>query len=587
MSTPRWSRVGREGDFAGEGPYVASADGVDLVLVRGSNGLKAYDGRCPHQGALLGEGELDGDVLVCRNHRWRFDVETGERRAGPGDPKCLVACPVRTESGNVLVDTSAVVKTGVVKGARRIADLPGPPSLPFIGSAHLLDPAAFHLKLEEWSRSYGTPLAYRLGSLQMVVFGDVDAFMPVLRERPEMFRRASNIAPIFRELGADGVFSAEGQAWRVQRRLSMEALSHRHLKSFYPSLATVAGRLQRRWARAAERGLVLDMSDELKRFTVDVTTQLVFGYDIDTLQQEGDVIQRKLELIFPTLNRRVFALAPWWRFLRTPTDRRVDRAVHELHEWIAGLVADVRAKLAADPARAESPANFLEAMVVARDEEGRPFDDETIFGNAMTMLLAGEDTTAYTLAWAVHHLADAPDVVQQLRADLASVLGDARIPATIEVANRLAFAGAVANESMRLRPVAPLNFNEACVDTTVGDVFIPKGTVVVAMTRLSATARAHFGDPEVFRPARWVDPAATGGAHNPGAHQPFGSGPRICPGRTLALLEMKLVLATLYASFDVERVGASSDVRELLAFTMMPSAVKVRLRARGASAGTQ
>jgi len=234
------------------------------------------------------------------------------------------------------------------------------------------------------------------------------------------------------------VFSAEGQSWRVQRRLSMEALSHRHLKTFYPTLRTIAERLRQRWTSAAERGDVLDLNDELKRFTVDVTTQLAFGYDIDTLRHEGDIIQRKLELIFPMLNRRIFAVAPWWRLLRTPADRRVDRAIRELHAWLAKLVGEARERLVADPGRAERPENFLEAMLVARDEEGQPFSDDTILGNAMTMLGAGEETTAYTLAWAVHHMTDEPQAVEALRAELRSVLGDDLVPPTIEAANRWA-----------------------------------------------------------------------------------------------------------------------------------------------------
>src|SRR4029453_7413645 len=83
--------------------------------------------------------------------------------------------------------------------------------------------------------------------------------------------------------------------------------------------------------------------------------------------------------------------------------------------------------------------------------------------------------------------------------------------------------------------------------------------------------------PGVVLPERWVSPL---GAHDPSAHIPFGSGPRLCPGRTLALLEMKLVLATLYRNFDVERHGRVSDVRELFSFTMSPVGLRVRLRAR-------
>ena len=98
------------------------------------------------------------------------------------------------------------------------------------------------------------------------------------------------------------------------------------------------------------------------------------------------------------------------------------------------------------------------------------------------------------------------------------------------------------------------------------------------LLRPAAIDQENFVDPLAFRPERWLEDV--GGAHNASALIPFGSGPRMCPGRSLALLEMKTVLSTLYKNFDVERVGASGDVSELFGFTMSPANLKVRLRSR-------
>ena len=219
-------------------------------------------------------------------------------------------------------------------------------------------------------------------------------------------------------------------------------------------------------------------------------------------------------------------------------------------------------------------------MIASRDDDGRPFPDDVVFGNAMTMLLAGEDTTAYTLAWAVHHLCDTPDAAARLRAESDAMRTGDAAPNDIETANRLAYAGAVANEAMRLRPVAPTILLEANHDVVVGDVAVPKGTWIALHTRTPALDARHFGEPHAFRPERWLDATATGGAHEASVNIPFGSGPRICPGRTLALLEMKLVLAMLFGDFDVERAGDVADVKEIFAFTMAPVGMRVRLRRR-------
>ena len=581
-SPPTLVKIGNASQLKGSGPHAISADGRDLVLVRTSHGARVFQGRCPHQGALLGEGELDGDTLVCRNHRWRFNTETGRRDGGP---QCLVACPVVETDGNLWVDVSALASESAAAPApardaakRTVNDLPHPPGLPFLGNLLSLDLDRLHLVLEGWAAKYGSLFALRLVGKRVLVVSDPELSQIVFRARPETYRRSSKLERVFDELGVAGVFSAEGSAWRAQRRLAMEALSHRNLRGFYPSLQKVAERLRRRWQTAAQAGTALDIVEELKRFTVDVTTLLTFGEDVNTLEQTGDaVIQRRLELLFPTFQRRIFATIPMWRFIRSPRDRQVDQAIAELRAWLERLVAEARARVAAEPNRVASPANFLEAMIAARDESGQPFSDAVIFGNLLTMLLAGEDTTAYTLAWAIHHLCDDPQSVAALRAEL----GTGAVPSDIEAANRLVYAGAIANEAMRLRPVAPLLIFETLTPTILGDIDLPAESVVMVLTRPPAVDARRFHAPDQFLPQRWLDPNPTG-PHEPAAHIPFGSGPRICPGRSLALLEMKVLLATLYGSFDVTRTAPAADVREQFAFTMSPAGLSVALHPRGA-----
>ncbi len=584
MTTASLIRVANLDELHGDGPHALSANGFDVVVVRTAAGLRAFEGRCPHQGALLGEGELDGDTLVCRNHRWRFSFDSGQREGGP---QCLASCPAVERDRAIFVDVS-----GLSRGPRRIVptrtlqDLPGPRGLPFLGNIHQLALTKLHLILERWAAQYGPVYLFKMGSARAVVLSDPKWCGQVLRARPETFTRDSSIAPVLSEMGIDGVFSAEGDAWRPQRRLAMLALAQRHLRGLYPKLQTVATRLKKRWERLADAGAPLDLVGELKRFTVDVTTLVTFGHDLNTIEQGDDLIQRKLELVLPALNRRLFALFPTWRLVRLPRDRRLDRALAELRAWLGELVVAERARLAAEPGRAEQPSNFLEAMVSAHDDDGRPFSDDVIFGNLMTMLVGGEDTTAYALGWVVHQLCDSPEVVMELRQEADELLGTSDVAGDIETTNKLIWAGAVANETMRLRPITPVVvILEAKVETVVGDLLVPEGTRVFVLTRPAACDPDHFVEPHAFRPRRWL--GETAGAHDVSAHIPFGSGPRVCPGRGLALLEMKLLLSMLYRNFDVERVGGAEDVRENFRFVMSPVGLKVRLHRRSrALAGT-
>ncbi|HXX69085.1 MAG TPA: cytochrome P450, partial [Polyangiaceae bacterium] len=308
LDAASWSRVPNALDLRGDGPHPIVAGGAELVLLRTRAGFRVYEGRCPHQGALLGEGELEGNSLVCRNHRWRFDVDTGHRMGGGA--ACLRACPIRQEADGLFVDTSGLIRAPArgVAPARALADLPGPRAAPLVGNALQLDPGAIHQTLEGWAETYGSVYQARIGARKLVVISDPELVEPLYRARPETYSRPSQVPLIFEELRVSGVFSAEGDAWRTQRRLTMEALSLRHLRAFYPTLAQVARRLLRRWGGAADAGRELDVNEELKRFTVDVTTQLVFGHDLNTLEKgDEDVIQQHLELIFPAFDRRLSA----------------------------------------------------------------------------------------------------------------------------------------------------------------------------------------------------------------------------------------------------------------------------------------
>ena len=105
MKSDSFVRVANSSDLVGDGPFALSAGGVDVALVRTGAGWRAFQGRCPHQGALLGEGEIEGDKLVCRNHRWKFSLESGQRDGGPG---CLASCPAVERANVIFVDPTGL-----------------------------------------------------------------------------------------------------------------------------------------------------------------------------------------------------------------------------------------------------------------------------------------------------------------------------------------------------------------------------------------------------------------------------------------------------------------------------------------------
>ncbi len=468
---------------------------------------------------------------------------------------------------------------------REIAGLPGPRGLPLLGNLLQLDRARPHQAVEAWAREFGPLFRLRIAGRRFVAVADHALVAAVLRDRPAGFRRTTRLEEIWNEMGFErGVFGANGDDWRRQRPMVMAAFDPAHVRAYFPALHRVALRLEARWRRAARAGAAVDLRADLMRYTVDAITGLAFGTETNTLEGGEDVIQRHLDLIFPALARRMFAPLPLWRLVRLPSDRRLERGAAEVRAAIDGFVAAARARLDADPGRRAAPRNLLEAMVAAADAGG--LDDRDVAGNALTMLLAGEDTTANTLAWALHLLARHPQALARAVDEVRRVAPD---PAalTLERLGALDWLQACLDETMRLKPVAPLQVVQAVRDGVVGDLRVPAGTLLWCLLRHDSLDERHFPRAAAFEPARWLEGAAAAGGGHAGARRvsmPFGAGPRICPGRYLALLEMKTALAVLLASCDVVAVEApgGGEAAEVLSFTMAPAALRMTLRERAA-----
>ncbi len=493
---------------------------------------------------------------------------------------------------------------------RRFSDLRQPRSLPIVGSmlALALEQKTAHLSFERWAKELGTPYRVRLGKRYMLVVDDAQDISSIMKARPGAFRRVRPLEGIFKEMGIAGVFSAEGADWERQRRLVMKAFDPSRLRSYYPSLVNVTERLRQRFAKAAQTGEALDLQAEFMRYTVDVTAGLAFGVDINTIESGQNRIQAHLDKIFPAINRRMTAPFAYWRSIKLPSDHALDGDLAHVRGAIDGFIAQARSRMAADPTRAEKPSNLIESLLAARDREGSGFTDADVSGNVFTALLAGEDTTANTLAWLCHYLCADPHLQRELRLEVDAELAahelahaaahsaaphahsastDAPAPsdphasmAVYGAADSLPKIDASIKEAMRLRPVAVLLSHETNEATVIGGIAVRERTPVCTLLRPAGLNPDLFPNPHAFVPARWHAPESLGIAPETlalakRALMPFGAGPRFCPGRYLAMLEIKMVTAMLVQNFSLESAGG--EVSERYALSMMPSGLKVRL----------
>ena len=237
----------------------------------------------------------------------------------------------------------------------------------------------------------------------------------------------------------------------------------------------------------------------------------------------------------------------------------------------------------ADPGLREHPRNLLEAMIVAADLPDSGVSDREVAGNVVTMLLAGEDTTANTLAWMIHLLHRNPETLRRAQQEVRRVAGD---PAacSFEQMGALEYVEACAHETMRLKPVAPLLVVQALRDTVIADVRVPADTVVWCVMRHDSMDDRPFPNAAAFDPQRWLgDGGPTQAASSARrVSMPFGAGPRLCPGRNLALLEIKMAMTMLLGRFQIDSVETpdGAEAAEHLAFTMAPVGLRMRLSER-------
>jgi len=455
--------------------------------------------------------------------------------------------------------------------------------LPLVGNLFNIESKYLHLKLHEWCDQYDGRFNYKVGPMIIHVFSDLDTIYDILKRRPHDFRRVVKIESVFKEIGTHGVFSVEGEAWRRQRRLIMPAFHQGHLKGFFGTLCTITGRLKSRLEAEAKAGSDFEISKDLMRFTVDVTTKLAFDYDMNTLEKGDDIIQKHLEHIFPSVGRRVTSIFPYWKFVKLPRDRALDRALVGARREITKIIEANREASwqGIDPApdgTTRKPKNMIQTLLTSRDADGTGFTMDEILGNVFTIMIAGEDTTATSLAWALTFMIEHPEVKERMKKEAHQVLGESEIPAQFEQLDGLKYIEAVILESMRLKPVAPCLFFEANHDLTLGGERFSKGTIVNAMISRPARQEKYFSHANEFRPERWIekerDPSWK---HEAKALLPFGGGARMCPGKTLAMVEMKCVLAMLCRNFEVQKPKNEIRWKEEFRFSAVPIDFWVRI----------
>ncbi|HDC4802769.1 TPA: cytochrome P450 [Escherichia coli] len=457
---------------------------------------------------------------------------------------------------------------------RYLNQLPSPPTRGILGHVHYLKQGNVHRQMLEWKKQLGELYRLRVGIKQALVVTEPELIRQILKQRPQLFRRITNIESVFDEAGMNGVFSAEGENWRYQRRMIERAFSPANLKHFHTSMQHITESFYDRLDMLVITEEPVYIVDEFRRYTMDIITRLAFGEDVNAPDRTSSCLSRHLHNIFPVINQRCRSPFPLWRLIRSRQDRQFDADMAYIKSEMTKYTIRQRIRLKENTHLLTAPENILQVML-ADQMQGKGLSDRDIIANAVTLFLAGEDTTANTLAWIVYLVGQRPEVEDRLINELN---GSRQIYGTIPdwPLPKLPWLTAIMYEAMRLKPAAPQLYLEPVTDTTVGDVFIKKGTPVFLTLHAAGSDEQHFSQVEKFRPERWVEREGESFS----ALFPFGSGARICPGRALAMSEIKMALHALYCRYNVIPLQPAAAVEERFAFTLSPVNFKVMLAHR-------
>ncbi|MBK6464739.1 MAG: cytochrome P450 [Myxococcales bacterium] len=405
--------------------------------------------------------------------------------------------------------------------------------------------------LRRLTDEYGDVVQLKIFGRDYFLVNHPEDIEDVLVKQSAVMGRDEYVVVLERALG-QGLLTSSGELWRRQRKLMAQAFTPRRIRDYGESMARVTAS-----ALGYEDGEIINIHVEMARITMEVVAAVLFGATLrpSDLEMVGESLE-VLNTFFANSPEAMLKVPGW---VPTPLNRKVAAAVKRLDGLIYSILAARRAERAQRAAQGLEPSapegqrdgqkeDLLGVLLTAQDEGGGTMSDQQLRDEAMTLFLAGHETTALALAYTFYLLSTHPSVEQRVREELDRVLGD-RLP-TADDAKQLVFTERVLKESMRLYPPAWTTGRQAEADVVVGGYRVPKGSQLLLCQWIVHRDRRFFPDPEAFDPDRWLPERAKNLPKF--AYFPFGGGPRVCIGSHFAMMEATLILAVVLQRYHLE-----------------------------------
>jgi cytochrome P450 len=401
------------------------------------------------------------------------------------------------------------------------------------------------------ANKYGDVAQIQLGNFPMYMLCNPELVHEMLVEKPEKFHKSEMLHRAL-EFAGNGLVTNEGDSWKRQRKLAQPAFHHKRIEGYAQMMVAQTCTTLESWGSGRPIGIF----HEMMKTTLQIVAQSLFSTDVsDQVERLGELSATLLE----GANDRLTIVPFLADKLPTPKHRREALALRDLHALIDSMIQ-------ARHRQNNDTGDLLSMLLNARDEAtGEPMSDQQLRDEIITLILAGHETTAVALTWAWYLIAQHPEVEAKLRTELAPF---ARAALSLGDLSRLPYTEMVIKETMRLYPPAGGVMRSPIEDVKIGEYVFPKGSTIAVSSYVMHRSAQNFPNPESFSPERFSPEHE---AEIPRyAYLPFGAGPRICIGNMFAMLEARLILATVLQHYTLALVPGQRIVPKQL-FTTRPN----------------
>ncbi|KAL4173831.1 hypothetical protein KRP22_005778 [Phytophthora ramorum] len=427
-------------------------------------------------------------------------------------------------------------------------------------------------------------LLQSLGTPDMTLLSTPGAFEDVFKNQFDNFPKGPKKSEYLRELLGEGIFAVDNEKWYRQRKTASNLFTMRALRD---SMTSTIQRhlvvLERIFRRAAETNASIDMFRLLNRFTMEAFTEIGFGVEMNCLDSDQEhPFQTAFDRSQQSLALRFVRPSWFWktqRMLGLGPEGQLQQDMKVINSTICDIVAKTLQNSARgapkpdDKAAMDIVSLFLDDLNKSSDVDANCFDPTYLRDIVVNFIIAGRDTTAQALSWFFYCLSQNKQVETKIREELLAKLPDlfnGQCSPSMDAVGELTYVEAALRETLRLYPSVPIVSKQAVQDAVLSDgTFIAAGAMAgLPMYALGRMPHVWGPDAADFKPERWVD-AQTGKLISVSAYQfvAFNAGPRLCLGKNLAMLEMKLIVASLLSKYHVE-LETPKTVTYAISFTL-------------------